>query len=191
MRKLVLVSVSWIALATSGGMQAVAQNWLPGMFNMIGSAIDAAARPSYGYGGGYYYPGYNNNNYWGNQGYGYGYNQGYGPGYNYSNPSGYYANQQPAANVNPQPAANPNPNPASAPVKIVNPSSSTNTLNYILNGKPYTIQPGYSQSLAAGETWKIQFNRGGTFGNGGYTLSGGTYTFTPTEKGWELYRKAP
>ena len=184
MKKFVLLGVSWLALAAGDSSQAVAQ-WLPGV---IGGAINAVTRPAYRYG--YYGPGYYN--YYGRRPgyyYGYGYGRRYPPGYNYAYPQAYYGNQPPAANVVPQPA--PNPTPAAVAVKIVNPSSNTNTLNYILNGKSYTIQPGQSQPLAAGQTWVVEFDRGGTFGNGRYTLSGGTYTFTPTAQGWELYRKTP
>jgi hypothetical protein len=77
-------------------------------------------------------------------------------------------------------------------VLIVNPSSSRGTINYNINGTHYVAEPGMQQKLAAlpaERAWIIEYDRGETFGSAIYTLSPGTYYFTPTELGWQLYRE--
>jgi hypothetical protein len=74
-------------------------------------------------------------------------------------------------------------------VLIVNPASSQGTLNYNVNGHHYVSQPGFKQRLEAGRRWVIEYHRGKNFGTSKYTLSPGTYHFTPTDLGWQLYRQ--
>jgi hypothetical protein len=74
------------------------------------------------------------------------------------------------------------------PIKITNPAASGVTLNYTLQGTLYTIAPGYSQDLAHDRSWVVEFNRGANLGQARYGLEPGTYAFTHTEHGWELYR---
>lgn len=77
-------------------------------------------------------------------------------------------------------------------ILIVNPASSRGTVNYNINGNHYVAQPGMKQKLAAlpnGSGWIIEFDRGERFGQAAYTLSPGTYHFTPTDLGWQLYRQ--
>jgi hypothetical protein len=77
-------------------------------------------------------------------------------------------------------------------VLIVNPGSSRGTINYNLNGNHYVAQAGMKQKLAAlpnGPAWVIEFDRGDKFGPASYKLSPGTYYFTPTDLGWQLYRQ--
>ena len=77
-------------------------------------------------------------------------------------------------------------------VLIVNPPSSQGTINYNLNGNHYVAKPGMKQKLAAlrsGRAWTIEFDRGEKFGSASFTLSPGTYCFTPTDLGWQLYRQ--
>ena len=57
-----------------------------------------------------------------------------------------------------------------------------------VNATEYTLEPGESQDLYGHQQRVIEFHRGGDFGTQRYSLSNWTYTFTPTEKGWELYR---
>lgn len=71
---------------------------------------------------------------------------------------------------------------------IGNPSSSRGTMNYNLNGNHYLMEPGMKQRLQPGRKWVIEFDRGQDFGSAAYTLSEGTYRFTPTDKGWQLYK---
>ena len=75
------------------------------------------------------------------------------------------------------------------PIKIVNPANSGVTLNYTLNGNLYTIQPGYSQDLQEDRAWVIQFSRGPDLDQARYGLTSGVYTFTRTDRGWELFRR--
>lgn len=50
----------------------------------------------------------------------------------------------------------------------------------------YKMKPGDSQILAD-EGWKIDFNRGGSFGRTTYPLKPGTFEFRPSDRGWECY----
>jgi len=77
-----------------------------------------------------------------------------------------------------------------AQLKVVldNPDDSGGALSYVLAGSyPYTIEAGYAQVLTGKPSWLIEFDRGGSFGSASYDLGPGSYTFTVTEKGWELY----
>jgi flagellar biosynthesis/type III secretory pathway chaperone len=76
-------------------------------------------------------------------------------------------------------------------VLIVNPASSRGTINYNINGNHYVAQPGMQQKLAAlpaGGAWTIEYDKGDKFGPATFTLAPGTYYFTPSDKGWQLYR---
>ncbi|MBV8384080.1 MAG: hypothetical protein JOZ63_15825 [Planctomycetaceae bacterium] len=70
---------------------------------------------------------------------------------------------------------------------LVNPKDSGGPVNYLLDGKPSTSEPGTSQTLSGQPSWLVEFDRGEASGQARYTLTEGTYTFTVTEKGWELY----
>jgi hypothetical protein len=77
-------------------------------------------------------------------------------------------------------------------VLIVNPASSRGTINYNINGNHYVAQPGMKQKLATrsnGRAWRIEYDRGENFGPASYVLLPGTYHFTPTDFGWQLYRQ--
>jgi hypothetical protein len=77
-------------------------------------------------------------------------------------------------------------------VLLVNPANSQGTLNYNINGNHYVAEPGMSQKLAPranGREWVVEFDRGATFGSATYKLAPGTYNFTPTDQGWQLYRQ--
>jgi hypothetical protein len=63
-------------------------------------------------------------------------------------------------------------------------------VNYVVNGKSYSMQSGFSQPLGAGATWVIEFDKGDSQGTAKYTLKPGTYAFEATDKGWELYRQS-
>ncbi len=76
-------------------------------------------------------------------------------------------------------------------VLILNPAVSRGTINYNLNGNHYVSEPGMQQKLALlanGRPWTIEFDRGESFGPATYRLAPGTYHFTPTDLGWQLYR---
>lgn len=77
-------------------------------------------------------------------------------------------------------------------VLLVNPASSKGTINYNIDGNHYVARPGMSQKLdprADGRPWVIEYDRGESFGPASYTLSPGTYHFTPTDLGWQLYKQ--
>lgn len=83
------------------------------------------------------------------------------------------------------------PVPAGGPVtagQIILGNRAEETINYNLNQQPFQMQKGYEQTLPTGTTWVVEFDRGGNFGMARYQLSEGTYYFTATEKGWELFR---
>lgn len=71
---------------------------------------------------------------------------------------------------------------------LVNPSTSRGTINYNLNGDHYVMEPGMVQKLPPTRRWVIEFDRGQPFGPAAYTLETGTYHFTPTDQGWQLYK---
>ncbi len=72
---------------------------------------------------------------------------------------------------------------------VVNPPTSRATINYNINGNHYVMEPGMRQKLPGNRKWVIEFDRGQNFGASAYTLSPGTYHFTPSDLGWQLYRQ--
>jgi hypothetical protein len=74
------------------------------------------------------------------------------------------------------------------PITIDNPATNTATLSYTLDGNAYTIPPGYSQDLHEDRAWVIQFSRGTNLDQARYGLQSGLYSFTITDRGWELCR---
>ena len=62
-------------------------------------------------------------------------------------------------------------------------------INYNVNSDQFTMTPDYQQVLPGGQTWKIEFDRGGDHGKAKYGIADGTYGFTPTDNGWELYEQ--
>lgn len=73
-------------------------------------------------------------------------------------------------------------------VVLINPSNTGTTVHYKLKDTDYTMDPGFTQALA-GDSWLVDFHRGGSFGRKSYKVSSGAYAFTPTNQGWELYSK--
>jgi hypothetical protein len=69
---------------------------------------------------------------------------------------------------------------------LANPEDSGGPVSYDLSGFAYTIEPGNIQTLTTRPSWVVTFDRGGDFGQASYTVKNGTFTFTPTEKGWDL-----
>lgn len=62
-------------------------------------------------------------------------------------------------------------------------------MNYNVNQTPFEMKPQFTQNLGAG-SWLVEFDRGGAHGLARYTLTEGYYEFTPTEKGWDLFKQA-
>jgi hypothetical protein len=63
------------------------------------------------------------------------------------------------------------------------------TINYNLNGQPQQLAPRFEQTLTAGTTWTVEFDRGNGFGTATYQLSEGFYYFMSTDRGWDLFKK--
>jgi len=74
-------------------------------------------------------------------------------------------------------------------VLLVNPVGSDANVIYFVNGMRYVMEPGMAQKLPVGTRWIVDFDRGGDFGRATYTVKDGTYNFTPSENGWNLYRQ--
>jgi hypothetical protein len=72
---------------------------------------------------------------------------------------------------------------------ILNPRKHGETIRYVLNGEEYIMRPGTSQRLQTGRPWRIEYDRGANAGVAAYALSDGTYIWTPTEHGWQLYKQ--
>ena len=64
-------------------------------------------------------------------------------------------------------------------------------VNYSVEADPFTMTPDYRQVLPGGKKWTVEFDRGGSHGKGKYGIADGTYAFTPTEQGWELFEQPP
>lgn len=67
-------------------------------------------------------------------------------------------------------------------------------VNYVIDGREKaTIQAGQEQTLTTKGTYEIRFSRGKgedgrDFGQARYTVTEGSYHFTVSDKGWELFR---
>ncbi len=78
--------------------------------------------------------------------------------------------------------------PATDGIVLLNPTKNHATVNYNINGNHYVMEPGMAQRIPAGN-WVIEYDRGQKFGKEVYTLSPGTFRFTPTDNGWQLFRE--
>ena len=78
--------------------------------------------------------------------------------------------------------------PAPLTNRIVNPAEWNVPMTFNINATQHTLAPGESQDLYGYQKRTIEFHRGGDFGTQRYRLSGGEYTFKPTERGWELFK---
>jgi hypothetical protein len=87
-----------------------------------------------------------------------------------------------------QPIANAEGPEVTGGVLLMNPKTTGANVRYVLNGSAYTMEPSMSQTLPAATSWSIEFDRGDNVGFSRYVLPEGTYHFSPTETGWELYR---
>jgi hypothetical protein len=72
---------------------------------------------------------------------------------------------------------------------VINPRKHGETVRYLLNGEEYIMRPGTSQRLPSGQRWWIEYDRGAGAGAAEYSLADGTYVWTPTEQGWQLYKQ--
>ena len=70
---------------------------------------------------------------------------------------------------------------------LTNPKDSSAQVSYALEGSAYVLDPDGVQVADGGGPWLVEFDRV-TWGEGArYSLTPGTYTFTMTAQGWELY----
>ena len=64
------------------------------------------------------------------------------------------------------------------------------TVNYNVNSDQFSMAPDFRQALPGGQTWEIEFDRGGEHGKAKYGIADGTYAFTPSDNGWELFEQS-
>ncbi|HUE14442.1 MAG TPA: hypothetical protein VMR25_09785 [Planctomycetaceae bacterium] len=74
---------------------------------------------------------------------------------------------------------------ASAPITLLNPAETRQTVSYTLGASQDSLEPTQSMDYDGG-TQVITFDRGGNFGQAQYTLEPGTYKFVATNQGWDL-----
>lgn len=74
-------------------------------------------------------------------------------------------------------------------IMLCNRLSSKATINYNLNGNHYVMEPGMAQRLENDRPWTVDFDRGQSFGPATYSLEPGTYHFTPSDQGWQLFKQ--
>ena len=74
-------------------------------------------------------------------------------------------------------------------VILNNPKSSRGKVNYTLDGKSFSMEPGYTHELPGGRTYLLEFDKGGTFGKARYSLAEGTYDFGVGSQGWDVFSK--
>jgi hypothetical protein len=70
---------------------------------------------------------------------------------------------------------------------VVNPKDSGGTVSYLIDGTAYTLAEGESNDFSIPARCLVEFDRGVDGAEARYTLQEGTYTFTQTKQGWELY----
>lgn len=73
-------------------------------------------------------------------------------------------------------------------ITIANPSDSGGEVSYALNGTPYAIKPGQTQTIQNDRPWTIAFGSGGAVGDIRYSLNPATYRFKVTKAGWNLFK---
>ena len=67
-----------------------------------------------------------------------------------------------------------------------NPSDSGGAVSFKVNGRVCELWPGEAHVFTLGDTWDIQYHRGGSFGNARRQLAQGVYRFVVTDHGWDL-----
>ena len=61
-------------------------------------------------------------------------------------------------------------------------------VGFMVDSKSYSLEPSYYQTFRGASSGTVSFDRG-TGETAKYQVTSGSYEFTATEKGWELYRK--
>ncbi|MBL9093053.1 MAG: hypothetical protein JNL96_17680 [Planctomycetaceae bacterium] len=80
--------------------------------------------------------------------------------------------------------------PMTAGTLLVNPSTTKTTINYNVNGNHYLMEPGMAQRLPPGASWVVEYDRGQNYGPAAYTLGPGTFYFTPSDEGLQLFEQS-
>jgi hypothetical protein len=75
------------------------------------------------------------------------------------------------------------------PVVLSNPKETTMPIAFLLDGGELTLQPGQCLKLRAGKLYDVIFDRGGEFGESGFTLHGGRYDFEVGDAGVQLFKQ--
>lgn len=74
-------------------------------------------------------------------------------------------------------------------ILLINHNKTRGTINYTLDGTKYIMEPGMVQRLPGDNKDIVAFDRGAPFGPAVYTVTPGTYAFTPTDEGWQLFKE--
>jgi hypothetical protein len=74
-------------------------------------------------------------------------------------------------------------------IMLLNRSTTKAAINYDLAGTKYAMEPGMAQRLADDNQLVVTFDRGENFGLATNTLTPGTYAFTPSDTGWQLFKE--
>jgi hypothetical protein len=69
-------------------------------------------------------------------------------------------------------------------VLIENPTS--DTVNYLINNSQFAMQPGYRQTIPAGASSIVKFDRGNGGKAANYKLASGPYQFVIQNKAWDM-----
>ena len=69
---------------------------------------------------------------------------------------------------------------------LANPLENSGLVQLLVNGEFCQLAPGMSQQFPAADHWRIQFHRGGEFGEVDRTVAPGSYEFTVSSAGWQL-----
>ena len=103
-----------------------------------------------------------------------------------SRPPGSTSNYGVSSSTLPQQLSSASNRPAGT-IKLVCPKTAGGTLSYALNGHPFTIEPGFSQTIRDDRAWTLEFKRGAEGSEvARYSLRAGTYAFAVGVSGWEL-----
>jgi hypothetical protein len=95
--------------------------------------------------------------------------------------------QQPLAPASPAADAPPEVKTArSTSVVLINPPDSGGVIHYLADGAGFSLYPSQMHQLDAEHKLRVEFHRGGTYGDAVHDLGPGTYAFQVTENGWDL-----
>lgn len=86
----------------------------------------------------------------------------------------------------PQEGGTPATKQASVVIRLVNPRDSGGEVSYQVDGAIFTLRPGEYQELPVGEEYRIEFHRGGDFGDASLGLREGAFEFGVGNRGWML-----